>query len=77
MREAQRVVWPGGLIAAGVISRYALLQGHGTVTSLTDRDVSRRLATRLVTGYHPEPDVDPHPGTTDMPAHMLLITTAA
>lgn len=59
LREAQRVVRPGGLIAAAVISRYALLQDHGTVTSLTSRDVRQRLGERLESGYHPEPDADP------------------
>ncbi|MFD9604773.1 class I SAM-dependent methyltransferase [Streptomyces sp. NPDC059970] len=59
LREAQRVVRPGGLIAAAAISRYSLLQDHGTVTSLTSQDVRRRLGARLASGYHPEPDADP------------------
>ncbi|MER5853698.1 class I SAM-dependent methyltransferase [Streptomyces sp. NPDC002012] len=59
LREAQRVVRPGGLIAAAAISRYSLLQDHGTVTSLTSQDVRRRLGARLTSGYHPEPDADP------------------
>ncbi|GGR45686.1 class I SAM-dependent methyltransferase [Streptomyces netropsis] len=59
LHEARRVVRPGGIIAAAAISRPALLLDYNTLSSLTDPSIRDRLATRLRTGYLPEPDNDP------------------
>lgn len=52
LREAARVVRPGGLVAAAAIGRYASLFEHVATTMLTVDRVRDAVADILVTGVH-------------------------
>ncbi|MEU9715428.1 class I SAM-dependent methyltransferase [Streptomyces sp. NPDC047976] len=52
LREAARVVRPGGLVAAAAIGRYASLFEHVATTMLTIDRVRAAVADILVTGIH-------------------------
>ncbi|MFD9570712.1 class I SAM-dependent methyltransferase [Streptomyces sp. NPDC059982] len=52
LREAARVVRPGGVVAAAAIGRYASLFEHVATTRLADGPVREAVADILVSGVH-------------------------